>query len=310
MSTTTFITFASKVLMGCGVIAGVLGCMGCTDGSDSHTSGSSQFEREVTSLVTSLQSDYGAISATTTTATFSADDVEVAISRIAGKAGSDTARPPGYEYWSSGKVTVSIASGKVAVEKTDGTSVYKGTISNYSSCIQGTLCFSQYLVSQDMTTTSSFQLTGETHATFDGDHQFTLVANGSGSHFSGLPVTVIADGSSLSTTQGYLDELVKAAETNGTMPTDMIPALYVITENIIPSLSGYHIGGSLYGKEVYTGCETDIGTISGTRAFVNRFVSADDVLSFSVAGDSSKYLWIDDGDACKLYRDGMLVADD
>ena len=280
--------------MGCGVIAGVLGCMGCTDGSDSHTSGSSQFEREVTSLVTSLQSDYGAISATTTTATFSADDVEVAISRIAGKANSDDARPPGYEYWSSGKVTVSIASGKVAVEKTDGTSVYKGTISNYSSCIQGTQCFSQYLVSQDMTTTSSFQLTGETHATFDGDHQFTLVVNGSGSHFSGLPVTVIADGSSLSTTQGFLAELGEIAETNETMPTDMVQALYVITENITPHLPGYNVTGSMYEKEVYTDCETDIGTISGTRASVNR----------------SKYLWIDDGDACKLYRDGMLVAED
>lgn len=235
--------------------------------------------------------------------------MEVAISRIAGKANSDDARPPGYEYWSSGKVTVSIASGKVAVEKTDGTSVYKGTISNYSSCIQGTLCCSQYLVSQDMTTTSSFQLTGETHATFDGDHQFTLVVNGSGSHFSGLPVTVIADGSSLSTTQGFLAELGEIAETNGTMPTDMVQALYVITENITPHLPGYNVTGSMYEKVVYTDCETDIGTISGTRASVNRIVSVD-VFSFSISGDSSKYLWIDDGDACKLYRDGMLVAED
>ena len=112
-----------------------------------------------------------------------------------------------------------------------------------------------------------------------------------------------------STMQGQLKQLCEAVETNGTMPTDMVQALYVITENITPHLPGYNVTGSMYEKEVYTDCETDIGTISGTRASVNRIVSVD-VFSFSISGDSSKYLWIDDGDACKLYRDGMLVAED
>lgn len=303
---------SSRALMGFVMVSVVLTCMGCSEGSSNRDSESSQFEREVASLVESLKSDYGPKSATPTTAAFSADDVEDAVSRIAGKANSDDSRPPGYVYWSSGRITVSAASGTVDVKQiyNTPTSVYQGTISDYASFIQGTTYLSQYRVSEDMTTTSSFHLTGETHADYDGDHQFTLVVSGSGSSFKELPANVIADGSSLSTTRGYLDGLIEAVEKDGTMPTDTVQALYVIWGNLYPYMAGYGRTGAYYEKEVYTDCETDIGTVTGTRASVTSTDSSENVFSFSVSGDSGKYLWIHDGNACKLYRDGLVVVED
>ena len=267
-----------------------------------------ELKREVDGLLLRLVDAYGPVSDTeSVTADFDASDVEDALGLVRGKADADSGRPAGYERWSYIKIGINADAFPVSVELDDRPVVlYTGTMSDYSMQVSAYEYVSFSSVTQKGVMRSCFSLAGNP-ASYNGAHVIEERMDGSGPTFAGLLAELSVDGDTSTLCNQDVDAWEVAMQRTGKLPPDRRKALYLIDSYALPLFSVRALSGYSYTKETFTGCESTIGTLTGTFVSKNDQDTVQYRYSFSRAGDTGTYLLMKDGEYLRLYRNGKRV---